>query len=283
MLDFHKVDQYKNEIDRHRPFEGHLLKELQDYYRVDLTYTSNALEGNTLTISETKIVLEDGLTVAGKPLKDYYEATGHAKAYDHMFSLIKSHSISEADIKELHKLFYYSIAPDGAGVYRSQQVFVTGSQYPVSTPDAMQQDMDGLMRWVSDKRESYHPVEFAAQLHKRFVFIHPFIDGNGRVARLLMNLSLMQDGYLLAIVPPVLRNEYIASLEQARKNDVPFTGFIRDRVLETEKDYARLLGIPLIREKKETPLNERIAHAKGKNEERNAQTQSMEEFTDRER
>ena len=242
---FEKIDKLKAAIGRTRPFEGDMLRELQAYFRVGLTYSSNALEGNTLTISETKVLLEDGLTVGGKPLRDTFEALGHAKAYDYMFSLLKRRSITEADILTMHKLFYNEIDGAAAGVYRKKPVFITGSAYPVTGVGKIKADIAGLIEWANVGRNAYHPVEFAAMLHKQFVFIHPFIDGNGRLSRLLMNTALIQDGYMLAIIPPILRSEYISLLEKAHQNDKPFIQFIADRVYETEKEIVRLLHIEI--------------------------------------
>ena len=104
-----KIGIYKTELDKKRPFEGHLLEQIKNYYKIGLTYSSNALEGNTLTESETKVLLEDGLTVGGKPFKDFLETEGHAKAYDYMFSLINSNKITKENILEMHHLFYNSI------------------------------------------------------------------------------------------------------------------------------------------------------------------------------
>lgn len=112
---FEKIDRYKGAIDEVRPFENDMLKQLKDYYRVGLTWTSNALEGNTLTESETKVLLEDGMTIGGKPLKDIYEAVGHGEAYDFMFTLIRNSSISIADIRRIHRLFYQKIDESNAG------------------------------------------------------------------------------------------------------------------------------------------------------------------------
>jgi Fic family protein len=106
------------------------------------------------------------------------------------------------------------------------------------------QEMAKLFQWLAGERDKYHPVKFAAQLHKRFVFIHPFIDGNGRISRLLMNTALIQDGYMLAVIPPVLRQEYNSLLERAHKNDRSFMDFIAERVYETQKEIMRLLHIP---------------------------------------
>ena len=239
-----KIDRYKKAIDELRPFEGHLLNEIKGYYRIGLTWSSNAIEGNTLTESETKVLLEDGLTVGGKPLRDTFEALGHARAYDFMFTLLGSHRITETDVLTMHRMFYKDIDPDRAGQYRTEPVIITGSKYAVCKVGLIEAEMNKLFQWVASDRDKYHPVEFAAQLHKRFVFIHPFIDGNGRISRLLMNTSLIQDGYMLAVIPPVLRQEYISLLERAHKDDRPFTDFIAERVLESEKDIMRLLHIP---------------------------------------
>ena len=242
---YEKIDRYKSKIDTLRPFEGDMLTQMKAYYRIGLTWSSNALEGNTLSESETKVLLEDGLTVGGKPLKDTFEALGHAQAYDFMFSLLRKSEVTELDILTMHKLFYSEIDAENAGVYRNTAVIITGSKYPVCKPQKIQEEMSDLIVWIKQCRHNYHPVEFAALLHKKFVFIHPFIDGNGRIARLLMNTVLIQNGYLLAVIPPVLRHEYIALLEMAHIDDKPFVQFIGECVLESEKEMARLLHIDM--------------------------------------
>lgn len=243
MTIYEKIDANQAKINELRPFEGHMLKQLQDYYRVGLTWSSNALEGNTLTISETKVLLEDGLTVGGKPLRDTFEAIGHADAYDFMFTLLGKREITEQDILTMHHLFYRSIDEKNAGRYRDIEVFITGSSHNVCEVDMIQNEMANLIIWANSERDNYHPVEFAAQLHKRFVFIHPFVDGNGRLSRLLMNAALIQDSYMLAVIPPILRQEYITTLEQAHTDDGPFVEFVADRVYESQKEIIRLLHI----------------------------------------
>jgi Fic family protein len=240
---YQTIDDKKALIDQKRPFEGELLNQLKQYYKIGLTYSSNALEGNTLTISETKVLLEDGLTVGGKPLRDTFEAIGHAKAYDYMFTLLGNKTIEERDVLTMHRMFYGDIDDENAGAYRTQQVFISGSAYEVTAPGEISAQMDDLFSWIKTDRQNYHPVEFAAELHRRFVFIHPFIDGNGRLARLLMNTALIQDGYMIAVIPPVLRNEYIEKLELAHKDITPFNEFIAERVLESEREVIRLLHI----------------------------------------
>ena len=245
MEHFEKIDFYQNTINELRPFEGEMLKQIKDFYRVGLTWTSNALEGNSLTESETKVLIEDGLTVGGRPLRDMFEAVDHAKAYDYMFTLIRNKEIAGNDIRYLHKLFYKNIDGEFAGKYRDIPVFISGSNYPVSKVEDIQSEIEDLCEWMRMERKKYHPVEFAALLHKKFVFIHPFKDGNGRVARLLMNTVLIQDGYLPALIPPILRNEYISLLEKAHEDDRPFINFVVERELESQKDFLRLLHIPL--------------------------------------
>lgn len=181
--------------------------------------------------------------MGGKPLRDTFEALGHAKAYDFMFSLLGRQTIEEADVLTMHKLFYNDIESETAGVYRDVPVFITGSKYSVSNAEQIQDSMTELIEWANGQRDKYHPVEFAALLHKRFAFIHPFKDGNGRLARLLMNAALIQSGYVPAIIPPILRFDYITLLEKAHKDDKPFIEFIGERVLETEKEIMRLLNI----------------------------------------
>ncbi|MDD2216245.1 MAG: Fic family protein [Eubacteriales bacterium] len=240
-----KLDLYQNVINELRPFEGEMLKQIKDFYRIGLTWTSNALEGNSLTESETKVLIEDGLTVGGRPLRDMIEAVDHAKAYNYMFTLMGNQKIAEQDILYIHKLFYQNIDEDFAGKYRDIPVFISGSDYPVCKKENIDSEIHDLCEWIKTERKQYHPVKFAALLHKKLVFIHPFKDGNGRVARLLMNTALIQDGFLPALIPPILRSEYISLLEKAHKNDSLFINFIVERELESQKDFLRLLHIPL--------------------------------------
>lgn len=235
-----EIDELKQKIDQHRPFSSHLLEQVKEYYRIGLTYSSNALEGNTLTISETKVVLEDGITIGGKSLKDHFEAVGHSDAYNFMYQCALKKTFTEDDIKKLHHLFYFRINEKYAGTYRDVSVAITGSEYELPEPNDVPNQMHAWIEKTKSQRNKLHPIIFAAQAHKDFVFIHPFIDGNGRVARLLMNLILLQTGYNICIIPPILRSEYINDLEKAHVNDIDFIEFIARMVRETQKDYLRL-------------------------------------------
>ena len=142
MTDFVKrADLCKVEIDKYRPFEDHMLQQVKSFYRVLTTWSSNAIEGNTLTESETKVILEDGITVGGKTLRETLEASGDAKAYDYMFTLLKKKRITNEDIMKLHQLFYDMIEKDKAGVFRKEQVFISGSKYPVCHPEEIESEI----------------------------------------------------------------------------------------------------------------------------------------------
>lgn len=238
---YKKADENNRLLSAYRPLPPETLKSLREYYRVGLTYTSNALEGNSLTESETKVVIEDGLIIEGKPLRDHYEAVGHAKAYDYIYQITEKEGLTEEDILNLHRLFYQQIDPEKAGQYRNVKVYISGSRYAVSAVSKIPAEMQKLVEWYNQNEKKLHPVELASELHKRFVFIHPFIDGNGRMARLLMNLSLLRNGYTIAIIPAILRHEYIYSLETTHTRPEVFTDFIADRVIATQLDLLRLM------------------------------------------
>lgn len=235
-----QCDKLQQQLWAYRPMSDETLKSLREYYRVGLTYTSNALEGNSLTESETKVIIEDGLTIEGKPLRDVYEAVGHAQAYDYLYDLSHQVPLSEEIICHLHQLFYQQIEPLKAGKYRQVPVFISGSQYAVAPVAEIGKRMAQLLQWYNNNEGKLHPVVLAAELHKRFVFIHPFVDGNGRMARLLMNLSLMRNDYNIAIIPAITRSEYISSLEKAHTDELVFVDFITDRVIMTQMDILRL-------------------------------------------
>lgn len=237
-----KIDQQQEEINQYRPLDRNILKQLKEYYRIGLTYSSNALEGNSLTETETKIVIEEGITIGGKSLRDHYEAIGHSEAYDLLYKLIKNKGIKEENILKLHKLFYYRIDPGNAGKYRKVPVIITGSDVKFPPPGKISVLMKEFVNNIPLLQKKYHPVEYSALLHKEFITIHPFIDGNGRTARLLMNLALLQSGYVIAVIPPVLRKEYLESLKKCDKGDnIPFINLILTMVCECQKEYLRLL------------------------------------------
>lgn len=208
----------KRRLDTFRPLPPDLVKNLDEFFKVELTYTSNAIEGNTLTRAETALVVQKGLTVQGKSLTEHLEATNHAEALDHVKTLVnkKRQNITEQDILTIHRLILNKIEAGSAGRYRTQYARLTESDVvlpnPVKIPDLMRE----FVNWLAGDN-SDHIVKITADAHYKLVSIHPFSDGNGRTSRLLMNLLLMQEGYPPAIVRKEDRLPYINSLEKAQK------------------------------------------------------------------
>ena len=237
-----EIDELKSKIDTFRPLSKDILKQIQEYYKIGLTYSSNALEGNTLDLAETKVVIEDGLTINGKPMKDHLETLGHALAFNELLELAKSDTITEENIKNLHKIFYAKIDSDNAGNYRQKPVIVTGADVDFPLPKELDDKMKEFIEKLPQLKEKLHAVEYTAMIHALFVNIHPFIDGNGRVARLIMNLALLQAGYNITIIPPVVRADYIRALQDSNHNNYqPFINFISEMVLEAQKEYLRII------------------------------------------
>lgn len=245
-----KIDAYRAVINSRRPLTPEEVKELDGYYRIGTTYSSNALEGNSLTLTETKVLLEDGITVGGKAIRDLYEATGHADAYNFMLEVARGGAldITEEIVKKLHRLFYRGIDSDKAGVYRQHQVFITGTEYVPPSADEIPVLMADFIHDLKNQMNSVHPVLLSGFAHRRLVDIHPFEDGNGRTARLMMNLILVNAGYCIISIPPILRHDYISALQMAQRLKLPsdenFIKLICECEIEAQKDYCRLFRIP---------------------------------------
>lgn len=237
-----RIDQLQEEVQSQRPLSPYELGQLREYYRIGLTYSSNAIEGNSLTESETKVIIEDGLTIGGKSLREHMEVLGHSEAFSFVHSLAGGNLFTQDDLLHIHRLVYGRIDAEQAGRYRTQRIFLTGSRHAFPRPEDLPSLMADFFTGLPAMKATMHPVVFAARVHRECVFIHPFVDGNGRVARLVMNLLLLQAGYLVTIIPPVLRSEYIASLEAAHDDDVDFIRLVLRCHIEAQKEYLRLLG-----------------------------------------
>lgn len=191
------------------------LENLERAQRIDITFTTNALEGNTLTAGETALVLEKGLTIGGKPLKDHLEATDHAHALDWVNEIASSHRsapVTENDIRAMHALIVAQSNQPIAGRYADRARFVNGSRGVHAFPSPI--EIPALMRAFAEwLRSAPNEPEVAFEAHRRLVAIHPFNDGNGRTARLLMNLVLLRGGYPAIAIRPEDRPAYIAALE----------------------------------------------------------------------
>ena len=237
-----EIDKRMQIINEIRPFEGVYLQQINQFFKIETTYSSNAVEGNTHTLEETKVILEDGITVGGHPLREFYEVEGHGKSYDYMFSLIKKKDITEHDILYCHQLFSKNI-PDfiGPGEYRKIEVIISGSKKILPKAESIPMRMREFFEWTNKERNNIHPVMFAAEAHRKLVNIHPFTDGNGRISRLVMNTYLYQDKLFPVSIPVLRRMDYYNVLERNDSND--FGLYIAELELQTLKDLMRFLHL----------------------------------------
>lgn len=215
-----RIQNKKNVVDEHRPFPASVLQRLREDWMLEWTYHSNAIEGNTLSLAETRMVLEQGLTVGGKTLREHFEAINHRKAILLLEELVKANrEFSISDLLDLHALVLRDIDPDFAGRIRNGRVRIVGANFVPPPPHKLDFLMDELfselVSWVAGNPA---PV-VAALFHHSLVHIHPFFDGNGRTARLAMNLLLMKAGYPPAIILQQDRQKYFTALNKANKGD----------------------------------------------------------------
>lgn len=213
---FSRIDALKEQLDRRRPLTAGELKRLQDEFLVDYTYNSNAIEGNTLTLQETALVLE-GLTVDQKPLKDHLEAVGHKDAFLYVQELVRDKvSFSETIMKQIHTLVLMD-RPEDRGIYRRIPVRIMGAYHTPPDPIMVPELMERLVKEFQDSK--LHPIERASLFHLKFEGIHPFVDGNGRTGRLILNLFLMQNGYPPINVKFTDRKRYYDAFDSYYRNN----------------------------------------------------------------
>jgi Fic family protein len=215
-----RIDQKHKIIQSKRPLSKQLVKKLKEQFSLDLTYNSNAIEGNKLTLKETYLVINDGMTVKGKSLKDHLEAKNHHEAVHFLYDLVeheKKHTVSERLIRSLQQLIIKDIEDTEAGKYRTGTVLISGSSHKPPPAYDVPKLMEELVDWLNKNISKMHPVELAAKSHHQLVHVHPFTDGNGRTARLFMNLILMQKGYPMVVILKNDRKKYYRALEKADK------------------------------------------------------------------
>lgn len=212
-----RLTEKKKKLDSYRPLPLALVDNLNEWFKVELTYTSNAIEGNTLTRRETALVVEQGLTVSGKTLKEHLEAINHAEAIDFIKELVgrKRKDLTKREVLGIHTLILKKIDDENAGKYRDIAVRIRGANVVLPNPVKVPELMEDFFEWLHSKNND-HSVKVAADAHIKLVSIHPFTDGNGRTARLLMNLLLMQKGYPPALIRKEDRDVYIDSIEKAQ-------------------------------------------------------------------
>ena len=239
---FDEVDNLKKELDNKRPIPKDTLRTLQEKINLEWTYNSNGIEGNTLTLKETQVVLE-GITVGGKSIKEHLEAINHEHAILFLNDLVKDDNpITEWNIKNIHTLILKKIDDENSGRYRNENVTIKGATHIppdfVKVPELMEKLILNYKTW-----NKYHPIIQATLLHGELVKIHPFVDGNGRTSRLIMNLDLMKHGFKPVIIKKENRLQYYEALDKAHttKDYTDFVKLINELEIEMLKKYLELL------------------------------------------
>ncbi|WP_339368058.1 Fic family protein [Paenibacillus elgii] len=240
---FELIDEKKRQLDQKRPLPTHTLRSIREHLIVNWTYHSNAIEGNTLTLSETKVALE-GITIGGKTIKEHLEVINHKEAILYVEDIVRRQEpLSEGQIKSIHRLILKGIQDDFAGIYRKENVLISGARH--IPPDALQVPlaMKQFIQWYDSEGEQLHPVAKAAMVHSDFVKIHPFIDGNGRTARLLLNFELMKNGYPPIVVEKENRLAYYSALDDAHTtgDNTRFIALVSDILSRTFDLYLKLV------------------------------------------
>lgn len=222
------IEGKKRELDRNRPLNPSIVRKLEEEFTIAWTYNSNAIEGNTLTLHETEIVINTGITIGGKTVNEHFEAINHKKGIDYLKLVVeKKERITEQTIRNLHSLILKSIDDAEAGNYRKQNVRIVGANHLPPQSIKVPRLMSEFIKWLNENEYNKKIVELAADIHYKLVMIHPFIDGNGRVSRLLMNLLLMKHGYPPAIILKVDRRRYYRVLNEANSGKLePYNDFV---------------------------------------------------------
>lgn len=240
-----RLEEKLTKLNKLRPLPKSAVQKLREKFQIEMTYNSNAIEGNSLTLKETFLVINEGITIRGKPLKDHLEAKDHQAALEYLYDLVdkdKKHTISEMLIRNLHQIIIQETDKEWAGRYRNANVIIGGANH--TPPDALQvpQKMRDLISLINSQKGKTNSIELSALLHHKLVHIHPFFDGNGRTARLTMNLLLMQTGYPLVIILKNDRKKYYDVLDKADSGKYePLVKFIAQSVERSLDIYLKTL------------------------------------------
>lgn len=241
---FEKIDELLCKVNKCRPLTEGEVARLRDEFLIDFTYNSNAIEGNTLTLQETALIINEGITIAEKPLKDHLEVIGHKEAYFYVESLVKDKlPLSEKVIKDIHSIVLMD-KPQDKGVYRRVPVHIMGAVHTPPEPWAVPVQMEQLMADYNGEMQKLHPIERVALFHLRFEGVHPFIDGNGRTGRLLLNLELMKHGYPAVNVKFADRRKYydcFTKYHQTERNPQAMTELVTGYVGEALERYLSVI------------------------------------------
>lgn len=240
-----QIDALKEILNHHRNLDSFKIHEALE---LEYTFESNKIEGNTLTLRETDLVINEGMTISGKSMREHLEAINHQDAIGYVKDLVSpNYILKERDILQIHQLVLRGILPHEAGKYRKVQVMISGSNHVPPAPYLVSKEMEELMLWYHANYRNIHPVILAAEMHQRLVSIHPFVDGNGRISRLLMNLILMQNGYVIANLKGehTSRLKYYKALEkcQTENSKEDFLMLIAQTEKECLERYLQILNV----------------------------------------
>jgi len=225
---YQRILEKKKRLDRCRPISPAILQRLKERIAVEWTYNSNAIEGSSLTLKETQLAIEEGLTIKGKPLREHFEAVNHKEAIDYVEELVAEKMLSSTKlVREIHRLILTKVDDENAGRYRNVNVRITGSTHLPPDSRKISRLMKNFDQWLKAGARKLNPVEYAALAHFKLVDIHPFVDDNGRTARLLMNLILMKKGFPPTVILNAERRKYYDVLEAGHRQDYkPFVDFV---------------------------------------------------------
>ena len=240
----YEIDSLKTKLDQFRQFDSYRIAQALE---LEYTFESNRIEGNTMTLRETDLVINEGLTISGKSMREHLEVINHQEAIAYIKHLMdKNTTLNEREVLSIHNLILRGINPEDAGRYRHVQEMIEGSSYMPPQPFMVSKEMEGFFIWYETHKNSLHPIVLAAELHERLVTIHPFIDGNGRTSRLVMNLILLQNGYVIANIKGNYdsRIKYYNALEtaQTKNNKEDFLLFIAQNEKESLERYLEIIG-----------------------------------------
>ena len=239
-----EIDALKAKLDQFRQFDSYRIAQALE---LEYTFESNRIEGNTLTLRETDLVINEGLTISGKSMREHLEVINHQEAIAYIKHLMdKNTTLNEREVLSIHNLILRGINPEDAGRYRRVQVMIKGSSYMPPQPFMVSKEMEDFFIWYETHKNTLHPIVLAAEIHERLVTIHPFIDGNGRTSRLVMNLILLQNGYVIANIKGDYdtRMQYYNALEtaQTKNNKEDFLLFIAQSEKKSLERYLEIIG-----------------------------------------
>ena len=238
-----EIDVLKTKLEKFRQFDSFRIAQALE---LEYTFESNRIEGNTLTLRETDLVINEGLTISGKSMREHLEAINHVEAIGYIKQLMEHNfSFNEREVLSIHNLILRGIIPEDAGKYRKVQVMIKGSSFMPPQPYIVPKEMEDYFIWYETHKNRLHPIVLAAEMHEKLVTIHPFIDGNGRTSRLVMNLILLQHGYVIANIKGdyETRMKYYDALEtaQTKGNNQDFLLFVATIEKECLERYLSII------------------------------------------